>query len=405
MRHALPAGIALFLAVFFVSGFVAVCVPGRALAQGDDLTTVKAEGSSQAETAVAAAREISEKTTAQVAREQAIEVIGEKKYAKLKSIVEAKVVREAAKFIPYVSPSEPERGPDGVWHMSVEMRVSRASLRGLIAKAGLLVENDGPASVLPMVSIVDRVRGVTYSWWTGEPDASRKYLAQLGRQFHEALYAEFAKIGFFGVRPHGPTAALVPEALRLERPTTDDLAAIGTYFRASLVVQGEVRLRESREAAGAYQASLRLAAMQAANGRSVGEVARDFDTETGSFEAVVRQKLTAAFPEVSRDLAAQVLDVWQKGALGTGLVQLALKGKLGPKQLDGFKVALLRAVREVKSARERLFEPGQVTLELESAATPLQLSDRLKSIQIPGFQTRVVGQTEKAVSLEIVARP
>lgn len=398
------AALAWASAVWAASTLATSLAPSPSLAS-EDLVAVTAEGMSQAPNATDAAKEITDKLTAQVAREQAIEIIGDKSYGKNKAAVEAKIVREAPRFIPYVSPSEPARGQDGSWKMQVEFKVSRSSLRALVAQAGLLADAEsGPTSALPMMSFVDRVNGGAYRWWDGDPEGSKKYLAQLSRAFHQALRAEMSKQGFFAIEPQSATASMVPDSLRGDRLGPDEIAKLGEYFKAQIVVQGETRIRPSREQAAAFQVSVRLTALQASNGRSVGEVARAFETESGAMEAVVRQRLTAAYPEVCKDLAAQVLEVWQKGALGANLVQLALKGRVGPKQLEAFKAGLAKSVREVKSVRERLFEPSQTVLEVESSATLAQLAERLKSAQIAGFQIRVVETTERAVVIEANAR-
>ena len=401
--------IRVFAALFLVAG-TSGAFPSHALAQsGDDLVVVTVEGSSQAPTAADAARDIADKMTAQVAREQAIEIIGDKKYAKNKALVEQKIVREAPRFIPYASPGEPVKGADGAWKMKLELRISRSSLKALVAQAGLLVDAEsGPTSVLPMMSFVDRVRGGAYRWWDGDPEGSKKYLAQLSRLFHQALHAELAKQGFFAVVPQTVTSMMVPDALRGDRLSTEDVASLGEFFKAQIIVQGETRIRESRELAGAFQVSVRLTALQASNGRSVGEVARAFETEAGALETVVRQKLTTAYAEVAKDLGVQILDVWQKGALGANVLRLAIRtgsgGRMGPRQLDSFKASLLRSIREVKSARERLFDSTQTVLELESSVTSPQLAEKLKSVPVAGFQIRVAEATERGVTIEASPR-
>ena len=88
----------------------------------DELISVMSEGSSKASSQVEATREIQSKAISGTAREQVIEIIGDKRYAKNKTIVESRIVREATKFIPFVQPGDIVKLPDGSWKMKVDHR-------------------------------------------------------------------------------------------------------------------------------------------------------------------------------------------------------------------------------------------------------------------------------------------
>jgi hypothetical protein len=379
---------------------------GVAYAQGaDETTTINFEGTSKAESSYEASREIQSKALTETAREQTIEMIGEKRYQKSKSLVESRIVREAAKFIPFVNPGQPQQQADGSWKMSVELRLSAASLRKMILDAGLLNDAEGPASILPLIAFTDRKKGVSVHWWLGEPkDEAHKFLVERSRAFHEVVQKEFAKQGFYVLRPQGLHYSILPEALRAERPSLGDLKQIGEYHQTPMILTGEVRIRDSRELTGAYQCSVKLQVVQASGGRTIGEVSRTFETDAGNFESVVRAKLGAEMPEIAKDLAVQVLEVWQRGTLNTNVVRVAVRGQLNPRQLQDFKSGILKSVKDVKSLKERLFEPGQVIFEADLSGQVTELSERLKTLEIPGFQVKLAESLDKSLVLDVKAQ-
>lgn len=381
----------------------------HASAQQDELVTLALEGTSKAETSVEAAREIQASLTTNVAREQVTELVGEKRFQKNKGAIESKIVRQAAKFIPFVNPGQPVQQPDGTWRMPVEMKLSMTSLRKMVLEAGLLSDTEGPASIVPMVAFVDRIKGADRRWWLGQDTSegqreAQKLLGQLERSFHDRVQAELSKQGFHMIKPLETPSSPLPEALRADRPSQADLAILGDYYKASMVMKGDVRLRENREVSGSYIGTVKLQVVQSATGRLIAEVTRQFATDTGSFDNVVRTKFNAELPDLAKDLSIQVLEAWQRGTINANLVKLTVRGPLNPKQLGEFKGALMKSVREVKGLKERLFERGQVVFEVDYGGDPSGLADRLKGLQMQAFDTKVAGAPDQGLALDVKAR-
>ncbi len=388
---------ALFAAVL---GFAS---PGRAQ---DGLTTITVEGSSKAESPAAASRAIVQSMTTSVARQQVLDIVGEKAYQKNKSLIENRIVKEAYKFIPFVTPVGAPVARGNSYKMQVQLRVAVDSLRQMVIDSGLLFDTEGPAAILPMVSLVDRVRGQEYRWWVGQKEApGQAFIRQASRDLHQALFREFNRQGFYVIRP--TTAGLmgvIPDVYRAERHRPEDLRFLGELYNAQMIVRGDIRFRESTDIAGGYQIAIKISAVQAANARSVGEVTRNFEIEAGAFETVARAKLQTALADVAKDLGVQVVDAWAKGALGSNLMRLSLRGKLSPRQLGSFKTQMLKHVREVKSVRERIIEADGVTFEIDYAGQAQQFSDRFKSLILPGFAMRHAGSSGNGVTMDIKAQ-
>jgi len=360
----------------------------------DGLLSLTVEGTSKATQAGEASRAIVASKMSDVAREQVIELIGEKSYNKNKSLIENRIIRQANKFIPFVQPGTPQKTEDG-WKMTVELKVAIESLRQMILANGLYFDSEGPATVLPMIAIIDRVRAAQFRWWNQTPDESTRFLSQVSQEIHEALYRELNRNGFFVLRPHSSgLISIAPSGARGERVRNEDLRFIGNLYSAQLFVRGDIRFRESNQVSGGYQIAIKLSADQANNSRSIAEISRNFDVERGSFETVVRARLQTILPEVAKDLAVQVVDAWQRGTIGSNVLRLTLRGRLNPKQISDLKEQISKGVREVKSLRERVIETNAVTFEVDFSGGEQQLAERIKSLTLSGFNLKPSGSSE-----------
>ena len=374
---------------------------GNAFAQ-DEFITIQTEGTAKAESAPEASRAIIQQATQKVAREQIVETIGEKSFNKNKNLIENRIVREAFKFIPFVTPGTPEKVGD-TWKMQVTMRVSPQSLREMITANGLFFDAEGPALILPMVTMMDRVRGTQYRWWMNDVD-EKKALTSLTQNLSQAIFKELNHQGFYLIRPQSSLlASSVPESFRNDRFRAEDLRFWSSLYNAQIILRGDVRIRESSVISGGYQIAIKLNAVQASNNRTIAEVVRNFDTEAGNQDNVVRSRMQVVLPDVAKDLGVQVVEAWQRGALGANRLRLAVRGRLNPKQLNELKSQITRSVREIKGVRERLIEVNSVTFEVDYSGGAQQLSERLKTLNLPGFALKLGDVSETSVSVEAKA--
>lgn len=197
---------------------------------------------------------------------------------------------------------------------------------------------------------------------------------------------------------------MAPEAYRSDRFRPEDLRFWGEFYNAQIILKGDVRIRESTAISGGFQVAVKLSAVQAGNNRTVGEVVRNYDTEAGNQDTVVRAKLNTAFADVAKDLGVQIVEAWRRGTLGANRLRLSVRGRLGPKQLSDLKAQIIKSVKEIKGVRERLIEVGLVTYEVDYSGGAQQLSDRLKSLNVPGFAVKVADVSDNQIALEVRAQ-
>ena len=373
-----------------------------------DLVTISVDGVSKAGSAVEAAREIQGTVISDAARAHVTEIIGEKRYQKNKSVIENKIIKQSGKFIPFVNVGQPVSLPDGSWKMSVELKLSMSSLRKMIIDNGFMNDAFGPSTILPTISFVDRRTGVSLRWWQGEPkDETRKFLQQLSQQFHHRIQGEFSRQGFHVIKPLGLQISPLPESYRADRLSGADLIFVSEYYGASMVLRGDVRLREAKDSAGRLmsvaQIAIKIEIIQANSGRVVAEVSRQFDADSGAYETAVRSKIGSEAVEIAKDLATQVFEAWQRGTLNSNLMRLAVRGQLTPKQLAELKSGIMQGMRELKTLKERSFETGQVVFEVDYSGERNAFDEKLKGLQLTAFTTKVSDSSENGVVLDVKA--
>jgi len=364
----------------------------------DELLSITEEGVSKATSQVEAAREIQAKAVSGSAREQVIEIIGEKRYSKNRALVENRIVREAAKFIPFVQPHDVQKQSDGSWKMKVDLKVSIGSLRKMVIDTGLLTDADTPVTMLPIITFTDRFKSVSFRWWMGDSqDEIRKTIVDWSRVFDSGLHKELMRQGFHLLLPLDETVSnQIPPVFRTDRASGQDLKALGDYLGISMVVRGDVRIKDSKEVPGSWQVQIKLEVLPVQGGRTVAEISRTLETDVGPSAIVVKKKIEKEIADLSKDLATQVFEAWTRGTLAATTLRLAIRGNLSPRQLSEFRSQLMKSksMRDIKAMRERMFEPGRVVYEVDYAASAEEFRDKLKTLELVGFQGKQVVDSE-----------
>ena len=82
-------------------------------------------------------------------------------------------------------------------------------------------------------------------------------------------------------------------------------------------------------------------------------------------------------PQVSKDLGQQIKIAWQKGTFGAELVQLKISGNISFDKYKDLK-SKLSSLKQVKSLKERLFEPNSVEFEVDVSVGTKTFYETLK---------------------------
>jgi hypothetical protein len=386
MKSLMPRSLSSLLPARVISFLAVVCFSFSVLAEKNLVERVY-EAQSRDKNPVSAKTEMINQATERVSEDLIKEIIGESKYSRNKSLIQSKILKNSARYVPFSKPGElvPLTPEDG-YKMTVALRVSVDDLQSLLLENGLFYESDTTPVVLPTIRLLDRVNSKTYAWWAdAENGAGKAFLLKEGRSLEDALKSAFMKHNFYVLKPQVMHfTEFLPPGARAESLRKEEWQTLAQKMGAQIQIDGDLTFNKSQERSEAVTIVLKMTALQVMNSRVIAEVSRQFETEAGAFEAVVDRKLKEALESTSQDLAAQVFEAWQRGSLGASLYRLAVKGRLPLLRQEALKDALKDKVREVKNVRERLISSDGVVYEVDSALGPKDLAAKAAEIELGG---------------------
>lgn len=377
---------------FLISLLVSlVCFAAQAQQELIDRTF---SGSSNKKNAVEARREIQNQAASQITEEIVKELIGAERFQKNRSVIQNKIIKNSARFIPFSKNSEVKQEGDE-YKMSVSMRVSLRDLRMLLQENSLLSENDSVPVVIPAVVWVDRVNGQAYRWWTDSPNP---FLVKESRVLEDALRAAFQKNNFYFIKPvEAGLGESVPSDFRVEKLREEDLQFLAQRFNAPLVIEGQVMISETDRRA---KIEIKLVAVQVSNGKTIADVVRKYESEFTHFENTVDAKLKEVGEALANDLANQVLEAWQKGSVGASTIRLTIRGRNVLPMMESLKDSIRSQVSLVKNIKERLVNSEEVSFEVDTTASTQELVPKLLGLQINGRKLTSVSSGQSEIVLQ-----
>ncbi|WP_041577611.1 hypothetical protein [Bdellovibrio bacteriovorus] len=373
-------------------------VSGTALAQQAELVDRTYSGVSKETNPQVAKRVIQDEAAQKVSEEIIQELIGNDRFLKNKTLIQNKIIRNSARYIPFTKPSALTQSADE-FKMSVAMKVSLKDLKQMLQDSSLLNENEAVPVVLPLVSWQDRVEGRSYRWWLPLDKNPQGFLVKEGRLLEEALRGAFQKNNFYLIKPiEAGLAASVPADFQNEKVGGEDAQFFAQYFNAPVVVDGQVNLTKGER--NNFRIEIKLTALQVSNGRAIADVSRRFDTDSGSFENAIDKKLREVLEGTANDLAVQVMDAWQRGSVGTSVIRLTIQGRQPLPVLEGVKEKIRSQLTQVKNIRERLVSADSVSFEVDTSVPASELVGKLETLDMDGKRLSRVSEGQNEIVLK-----
>lgn len=336
----------------------------------ETLESIQLRGTSKAESAAEAAREIQSKEISGLARELTRAMIGDRRFQSQRSLIESRIIKEANRFFPFVQPELPKKQQDGTWLMSVSVQYSAEGLRQMLVEMGLFNSSDIAPLLLSLVTFTDRDLGQTIRWWssTKELDSYSEPLRQVWKSWSSSLAEQLIKQGFLALQPNLVSVpGYFPPQLRSEPDSPAHLRHLAAWTGAALVLRGEILVSPSES--NAIQIEIEI--LSAFNGKLVSRFSRSVGP---GLTVTARQKSVA---DAAKDFALLVFDGWSKGRFAVNTYRVVVRGTDTPQQVAVCKSELLSQLKDVREIRERFFEPGQVTFELDTGFGVESLKNRL----------------------------
>ncbi|MFV3409478.1 hypothetical protein [Bdellovibrio bacteriovorus] len=384
--------------VSVVAAALMIFVSGTALAQQAELVDRTYSGVSKETNPQVAKRVIQDEAAQKVSEEIIQELIGNDRFLKNKTLIQNKIIRNSARYIPFTKPSALTQSAEE-FKMSVAMKVSLKDLKQMLQDNSLLNENEAVPVVLPLVSWQDRVEGRSYRWWLPLDKNPQGFLVKEGRLLEEALRGAFQKNNFYLIKPiEAGLAASVPADFQNEKVGGEDAQFFAQYFNAPVVVDGQVNLTKGER--NNFRIEIKLTALQVSNGRAIADVSRRFDTDGGSFENAIDKKLREVLEGTANDLAVQVMDAWQRGSVGTSVIRLTIQGRQPLPVLEGVKEKIRSQLTQVKNIRERLVSADSVSFEVDTSVPASELVGKLETLDLDGKKLSRVSEGQNEIVLK-----
>lgn len=389
--------IIVFFAFFFSSHL--------AFAQGSSLVERLVEVQTKEKNPGLARSILMNQASEKVSQELILEIIGEQKYQKNRSLILNKIVKKSAAYLPFIKSGDlkevtPEQG--GGYQLSLSVKANLDMLQNLLLENGLFYDESSLATILPLIQWQDQVQSKNFSWWTqADDDKNKVFLVKQSRFLEQVLQDSFLRSGFFVMKPQVfAFDSMLSSEHKSESLNSDILSQLSSAFGAQILLQGKVSFAKA-ERADAFVVEVRLTATQSLNGRILAEVARKFETESGLFESVVDRKLAQSLSGVAADLSAQLLEAWKQGTINSQLYKLKILGRIDLLNQESLKEGFRSKVREIKSIKERLISSEEIVYEIDSSISPIEVAKKLNELELKNISIILDRSTEQEIVYRI----
>jgi hypothetical protein len=150
-------------------------------------------------------------------------------------------------------------------------------------------------------------------------------------------------------------------------------------YNAPILLQGRILLQKENGDLS-YLVDVHLTAIQVSNNRILGEVSRQFKTESGAFEIVVDKKLHEILDTTITELAVQIFEASQRGSLGANIILLKIEGALDLPNFETIKEKIRTRISAVKNIKERFIAADSLSFEVDTAISADELAQKIQSI-------------------------
>ncbi|MBL7672273.1 MAG: hypothetical protein JNM39_17470 [Bdellovibrionaceae bacterium] len=344
----------------------------------------------------AARREAQEKGLLQMTEHLGKDFLGEERFVKNKALIIAQIHKNSAKYIPFSKTAVLE-SKGNIHTVQVEMKSSPSSFRQLLQGQGLLSQGEAQPVVMVYIYWTDKVKNKSYRWWKDRADVSADPLPRFERALEASLKSAFLKNGFYVWRPFDfGLWNQLPALYRSERLAPDDFQTLSLYYQAPLAIEGAMAISAAKEDSDRFQIDLKWTAFFADNGKTVGDVSRQFLTDAGVQDRVVEKKLKEVMDGVASDLATQIFEAWQKGTLSTRVLRLTFPNPPNLKSQENLKEKIRSEFSMIKAIRERLLSRELISYEIETLLSPADMALKIGNFEFEGkmFKADMNGDTE-----------
>ncbi len=326
--------------------------------------------------------------------------IGSERFKENQKKVEDEIKPLKNRFIPFFKIISSRKEGES-YRFKIEVKVSQKDLRSVLQQKGLFASSKTTGITLPFIEFNNSLNGESYRWWLPELAVSKE-LEGLSMNFEKEIFQGFLDKGLFLLRPQAfQMHHMIPDFMKKTYLTQTEMVQLTNLKQGQLYLDGRVDVISSPLRENATRIRVQVSCKQASNGKSVAEVVRTFDAPSGQGLNQMTSSVSRLAVETGQEIANQVYDLWQRGALEAQVVQLAVTGELDHMQVVRFKNELKKQMGLSNDLVERLYEPGRVTFEMDYSGGVEGLSQKLKNATFDGFISQVVSSQADQIILDV----
>ncbi len=336
-----------------------------------------------------ARRKAIDEATDAVTVEMVRKEIGPERFRENKSKIENEVKPLKNRFIPFFKILKSAKEGDG-YRFSIEVKVSQSDLKQVLQLKGLFATVEKNGITLPFIEFNNQMTGESFRWWS-PVFTTAKDLENLAFTFEEELFEGFLDKGLFLLRPQAfKMEHMIPSFMKKTYLNQTEMIQLTHFKKGQLYLDGRLDVFASPLRENAFRIRVQLSCKQTSNGKSVAEVVKTLDSSSGQQLSQIRSDIKNLAQDSGEDLASQVYDLWQRGALEAQVVQLVVLGNLNHQQVSEFKKRLSEILGLSEGLTERLFEPQKITFEMDYSGEIEKLKSQLSRARFDGFKSKII---------------
>ena len=347
-------------------------------------------GYSNAQNSYTAKKEILDKAVAAISKEIIVEMIGEEKYQQKKSLIDTKIIKLYAKYIPLLHQKATKKEKE-TYLSTVKLSVSIDTLRAMLLEQGLLYESGHVPILLPMVAF-HLNRKAPFRWWFGfSSDLDPKIEKKL-HSFHSILQKTFFNKGFYSFRPHFFCFACNVSYIRnTSFLQSQEIKQFADFFNSELVLSGDLKIHSDRKK------SFYLLNWQARQSKDSKVLVHLKERRDISYDKVYNSPTFQSFiQDASERMAQRILLLWQQGRLGIQVLELMLAYPVSIIESAKIK-SLVSQIRGVKNLNEYKIDHRSMSYFVYANVSAERIANELSALDSSYFQGKISHYGDKIV--------
>lgn len=329
---------------------------------------------------------------------------GDDVVAKHRATVDGKILKEFSKFVPSSRHIEFRETPEG-FKSTVSVKLNRTDLIRQGFAAGLRRPMELEPIVLPLWTWIDGVKLAQSNWWLPSNAPETLWLSSMSQGWESFAASAFEKQGLQFLRPQQlKFATAVPETRRKPTLDADDVDALAKHWKAPMVLEGSVRTSPVPGRTDVFRIDVDWKVKFMRNGREVGELKRNFETDAGPYETVVDRKLREIRDGLVQELAEQVGETRRRNALQAEVMEFEINGDLQPVQKEMLRRQLAEKYRSIKGVRERMISGKRLLLEVDVNPPVENVTRELTEVNFDTWGVRLDSQSAGRLVFRVVSK-